>query len=116
MSNEHREQAREMELPQCPFCGIQVVPNPMDATRTFHPLFARNCPLGTVALNWSIEQWSHRALSSRDTEIREVLEGLRNNHGCWCPGSEEYEFEAPFICGPSCHAARALWAKLQPGE
>lgn len=54
------------------------------------------------------------ALSSRDTEVREVLEGLRNNHGCWCPGSEEYEFEAPFICGPSCHAARALYAKLQP--
>lgn len=55
-------------------------------------------------------------LASRDAEVREVLEGLRNSHGCWCPGSEEYEFREPFVCGPDCKRAQALYEKVQPKE
>lgn len=52
-------------------------------------------------------------LSSRDTEIREVLEGLRNPHrktgDCWCnhdasDGSHDI----------ACRAAQQLWKKLSP--
>lgn len=49
-------------------------------------------------------------LASRDTELREVLEGLRNPHRkideCWC------DHEPPHDA--ACLAARALWLKLQP--
>lgn len=48
-------------------------------------------------------------LSSRDREIREVLEGLSNgtNPACWCQ---------PNVTGgheDACLAARALWARVQ---
>lgn len=48
------------------------------------------------------------ALSSRDTEIREVLEGLRDDDsGCWCVHfGSEYHTNA-------CLAARGLWERLQ---
>lgn len=56
------------------------------------------------------------ALASRDTEIREVLEGLSNlrryTHGqperCWCDAEDP---ETPHM--PACLAARALWEKVQ---
>lgn len=54
--------------------------------------------------------WRERlqaALSSRDQEIREVLEGLRVEDGdCWCAhfGSEYHT--------PACLAARGLYEKL----
>lgn len=66
---------------------------------------------------WTIEGRSAiaAALSSRDTEIREVLEGLaahqiRSRRPCWCPpdyGSEPHT--------ELCEAARALYTCLQPG-
>lgn len=48
------------------------------------------------------------ALSSRDREIREVLEGLRDDDsGCWCVHfGSEYHTNA-------CLAARGLWERLQ---
>lgn len=53
------------------------------------------------------------ALSSRDTEIREVLEGLSKvltfengpSQRCWC---------SAWVHTPACLAARDLWEKLQP--
>ena len=57
------------------------------------------------------------ALSSRDTEIREVLEGLRSKpNGCWCGLShltETTQFEEDGTHDNACLAARALYAKLQ---
>lgn len=55
------------------------------------------------------------ALSSRDSEIREVLEGLitctlDEGNGPelhWCPFGEDSDME----CGPSCVAARELYTK-----
>lgn len=93
-TSEHREQAREIVR------AWLLTSNP-------HHLVSHKQRL--------IERIS-TALSVRDTEIREVLEGLRNNHGCWCPGSEDYEFKAPFVCGSDCERARNLYAKLQPGK
>lgn len=48
------------------------------------------------------------ALSSRDREIREVLEGLRDDDsGCWCVHfGSEYHTNA-------CLAARGLWERVQ---
>ena len=62
------------------------------------------------------------ALSSRDAEIREVLEGLatKDYHSfgvfCWCqhPGTATHPEGDKH--GKSCLAARALWSKLQPKE
>lgn len=52
------------------------------------------------------------ALSSRDAEIREVLEGLAcwpyENIPCWCSHSPDHDSKDPI-----CLATRALYAKLQ---
>jgi hypothetical protein len=50
---------------------------------------------------------------SQIQEVRAVLEGLRNSHGCWCHATEEYEFRPPFVCGEQCQRARALMEKLE---
>lgn len=55
------------------------------------------------------EQLIAAALSSRDAEIREVLEGLRNEDGdCWCVhfGSDYHAEE--------CEQAQRLYNRLQP--
>lgn len=57
------------------------------------------------------------ALSSRDQEIREVLEGLSRvlyyTHGqperCWCPDPN-----SNWTHTPACLAARGLWERVQP--
>lgn len=56
------------------------------------------------------------ALSSRDQEIREVLEGLSSllhipngePQRCWCTGDRNYQFTH----SPACLAARGLYEKL----
>lgn len=51
------------------------------------------------------------ALSARAAEIREVLEGLRFRHGCWCelpPNAGSLDHTA------ACLAAQRLYEKLQP--
>lgn len=53
---------------------------------------------------------STAALSSRDTEIREVLEGLRGLQGsrnCWCDADADDDHYL------ACLAARGLWDRLQ---
>lgn len=53
------------------------------------------------------------ALSSRDTEIREVLEGLRFRYsGCWCPNRHPGLGET-MPHEPACLAARGLWERVQ---
>lgn len=46
------------------------------------------------------------ALSSRDREIREVMEGLRTGE-CWCPDGQLMEHS------PACLATRVLWEKVK---
>jgi hypothetical protein len=41
-------------------------------------------------------------------EVRAVLEGLRNSHGCWCHATEEYEFKPPFVCGEQCQRRSSI--------
>lgn len=101
-TNEHREQAREIVRLWCA--------DSFDALRDGESL---QSPPGAMT---ELTNRIASALSSRDREVREVLEGLRNNHGCWCPGSEEYEFKPPFVCGSHCQRARALYTKLQPKQ
>lgn len=48
------------------------------------------------------------ALASRNTEVREVLEGLRNLNGCWCVVTIGHS--------ESCIRAQALYEKVQPKE
>lgn len=56
------------------------------------------------------------ALSSRDTQIREVLEGLRNippvDPPCWC----RVGFLPKEKHSPACLAARALWNRVNLTE
>lgn len=54
------------------------------------------------------------ALSSRDREIREVLEGLVvsviDGENCWCPDPFSADIEKH---DPACLAARGLWERVQ---
>lgn len=59
---------------------------------------------------------THSALSSRDSEIREVLEGLGTQVEdglCWCPDAGSL-FDGHAIHGIDCQRTRTLYAKLQP--
>ena len=97
MTNDHREQAREIvrlwadEIPDVSWwIGFDV-------------LTIRNLPyeLDTDDLINRIAT----SLSSRDAEIKEVLEGLRLG-GCWCPKGQLIRHS------PVCLVARALYDKL----
>lgn len=54
------------------------------------------------------------ALSSRDREIREVLEGLVvsviDGENCWCPDPFRADIEKH---DPACLAARGLWERVR---
>lgn len=64
------------------------------------------------AKNW-LTQRIASALASRDTEVREVLEGLSNvltfetgpSERCWCP-------QRLWMHTPACLAARKLYEKV----
>lgn len=63
----------------------------------------------------SLENRIATALSSRDQEIREVLEGLRGVKGnprCWC--NPMYP-NIPSSHDPACLAARVVWERVQGG-
>lgn len=107
----HREEAREL-LP-CPSCGkpakfedggfnaIRVACGDFDCGQRgrVHKR-DKNCH-DKLAAHWN----TRAALSSRDAEIREVLEGLRTYTGCWCNHSDNH--------ASHCLAARAPWDRLQ---
>lgn len=105
MSNEHREQAREIRFPFP--CGC------MDA----HEGGGMAVEEYTCAAHHLIAE----ALSSRDAEVREVLVGLiahrvRDREGNttlhWC----KIESDGYFECCAECSAARDLYSKLQAPE
>ena len=53
-----------------------------------------------------------RHLSSRDTETRQVLEGLHNGiNDCWCPTEHQEDKHSD-----ACLATQRLWEKLQPAK
>jgi len=62
-----------------------------------------------LQLKAAITQRINMALSSRDAEIRAVLEGLRGNGGCWCRDGNPLEM---LDHDPACLATRALWNKV----
>lgn len=119
-TNEHREQARENELLPCPFCGATAGDIPL---RRGHGVIVgcSACQAQQFATERgeAIKLWNQRTLSSRDAEVREVLEGLsslrRYTHGqperCWCDAEDP---ETPHM--PACLAARDLYSKLQAPE
>lgn len=51
------------------------------------------------------------AQTIRDREVREVLEGLRGNGGCWCPDGNPLGMLDHAVV---CLATRTLYDKLQP--
>ena len=93
MSNEHGEQAREIVLrvlrlrSDTELAGVYA--EMVDATAS--------------------------ALSSRDREVREVLEGLRVSRNCWCP-EDEQDIGRTYIHFEECKAARALYEQVQGKE
>lgn len=97
MTNEHREQAREIVR-----LWADKIPD-VSWWIGFDVLTIRNLPyeLDTDDLINRIAT----SLASQDAEIKEALEGLRLG-GCWCPKGQ--------LIGHSraCVAARALYAKL----
>lgn len=56
-----------------------------------------------------IRELEHR-LSFHNTQIREVLAGLRlrSDKDCWC-----HYVDDTCACGPACLAARELWKRVQ---
>ena len=98
-TNEHREQAREIETRL-----IDLFTE--EATRLHKVPGAFTNRLAHIAAR-SVAS----ALSSRDREVREVLEGLATyrNPQCWCPPGTETEPHSE-----ACRAATALYTKLQP--
>lgn len=70
-------------------------------------------PRGSVgqltSAQWDdLERRIASALASRDTEVRQVLEGLRNLNGCWCVVTAGHS--------ESCIRAQVLYEKVQPKE
>lgn len=53
------------------------------------------------------------ALSSRDAEVRELLEKLSYQARCWCPEAERFDGNPPRH-HEHCERAQTLYAKLQP--
>ena len=72
-----------------------------DRCRTLLKHYDKSDSLGVVPLDEVITD----ALSSRDTEIREVLEGLRTGE-CWCDRRDR-------LHTPDCLAASVLWEKVK---
>lgn len=69
--------------------------------------------MSTLSNTQDVEYVRGDILSTRDREIREVLEGLathqvRSRRPCWCPSDYESEPHTP-----ACLAARALWDRVQ---
>ena len=111
MSNDHREQAREI------MCG----PRKKDQSawllrgdlvdvheRIAAALSARDAEIERLrdwqeGLAATTVAWSEQRLS-RDAEIKEVLEGLRSYTGCWCNHPNSHALH--------CLAAHALWEKV----
>jgi hypothetical protein len=59
-------------------------------------------------------EWSQiDVIDTELQEVREVLEGFHNSHGCWCPSGDDYQFKPPYVCGENCQRARALMEKLE---
>lgn len=129
-TNEHREQARKIDLLPCPLCGN--VPRLIEIPG-FEPRCYVMCSLGCGtcgpefngkdAASKAIHAWNSRALSSRDAEVREVLEGLASKvyvsfkgQYCWCrraglatrPEGDSHDLH--------CQRTRDFYAKLQPKE
>ena len=68
-----------VELLPCPFCGIVPPIHPMDQTATYHPLFQRNCPLGTTTIIYPISVWNTRATPTDLAErAHQLAQSLRS--------------------------------------
>lgn len=101
-TNEHREQAREI-------------------ADLFILTFKRLDPSEQSASAELLVKRIASALSSRDTEVREVLAGLIHHHVCHDDGSVtqhwcQKESDGYFECHADCQAARTLYARLRPPE
>lgn len=122
------------KLKPCPFCGDAAYLRQCPAkgfraagTRITFQVGCMNrnfdeCPLRPAAVDFSfpteqaaIEAWNKRSLSSRDAEVRAVLEGLGKSIGdtwCWC-SKPARDGNGSLIHFAACLAARALWEKVQ---
>lgn len=113
----HQEEARE-KMP-CPFCGHDIIEVAGDE---WQEDWRATC-IGCLARSGryrtrpeALKAWNTRALSSRDREIREVLEGLRDDDcfdACFLRWMKRYEDSDGFEHSPACLATRVLWEKVQ---
>lgn len=101
-TNGHREQAREIVSP-------------------FALTFKRLDPAGQSASVERLVQRIAAALSSRDAEVREVLEGLITKHPqfvgelpCWCRSALNLSITGAH--DDNCLQVQALYTKLQPKQ